>query len=120
MPWKLEFESLPELLRVVATGEAVLADFIGLIDVVGVRTERTGHRRVLVNLLGVTEGLKFTDHFSLGDEVARKLGHLERVASVVPEERRTRTSEKVANAQGVRLKVFTAEADALLWLAETQ
>jgi hypothetical protein len=50
--------------------------------------------------------------------VARRLSHLQRVASVVPSQRRTGTSEKVANAQGIRLRVFVDEAQATAWLAE--
>jgi hypothetical protein len=45
---------------------------------------------------------------------------LERLASVVPAERRTQTSEKVANAKGMRLRVFTTVPDAFAWLTDVK
>jgi stage II sporulation SpoAA-like protein len=117
MPLRLEFDERDHLLHVQATGQATLDDVLALIDTVSEVTLRNGQRRVLVNLLGVDEGLKFTDHFSVGEHVARKLAHLDKLASVVPPARKTGTSEKVANKQGARLKVFTSETPALEWLA---
>jgi hypothetical protein len=117
MPFKTEFEQRGNVLHVIATGPATLEDIIGLIEAISENTLRTGTSRALVNLLGVKEGLKFTDHFSVGEQVARQLGHLDKLASVVPEDRRTGTSEKVANAKGMRLRVFTSETPALEWLA---
>jgi hypothetical protein len=120
MALHLHYEPLPGLLRLEVSGQATLADIIALIDSLAGETQRGGYTRALVNLRAVKEGLKFTDHYSVGEEVARKLGHLERLASVVPAERRTGTSEKVANAQGMRLRVFVDEATAMAWLESTQ
>ena len=120
MALHLHYEPLPGLLRLEVSGQATLADIIALIDSLASETRLGAYTRALVNLQAVKEGLKFTDHYSVGEEVARKLGHLERLASVVPTERRTGTSEKVANAQGMRLRVFVDEAAALAWLADTQ
>ena len=120
MALQLHYEPLPGLLRVEVSGQATLADIIALIHSVAEETKRGAYTRALVNLQAVKEGLKFTDHYSVGEEVARKLGHLERLASVVPAERRTGTSEKVANAQGMRLRVFVSDAAAMAWLADTQ
>ena len=117
MPFKTEFEQRGNILHVTATGPAALDDIIALIGAVSENTLRTGASLALVNLLGVQEGLKFTDHFSVGEQVALQLGHLDKLASVVPEDRRTGTSEKVANAKGMRLRVFTSETPALEWLA---
>ncbi|MDB5872985.1 MAG: hypothetical protein JWQ07_2427 [Ramlibacter sp.] len=118
MALQLRYDALPGLMKVEVSGEASLGDLIALIDALSKQTLHSGHTRALVNLQGVKEGLKFTDHFSIGDEVARKLGHLDKLASVVPTERRTGTSEKVANAQGMRLRVFVSEEAALEWLNE--
>jgi hypothetical protein len=48
-------------------------------------TRAQGDNRVLVDLLGVTGALKFTDHF---------LYHLDKLASVVPEDKITCTRPK--------------------------
>jgi hypothetical protein len=116
MPLQVRYEPMPGLLRVEVNGQATLADIIALIDELATETRRGGYTQALVNLQAVKEGLKFTDHYSVGEEVARKLSHLDKLASVVPQERRTGTSEKVANAQGMRLRVFTSEAAAMVWL----
>lgn len=99
-------------------GEASLEALHELIDAVERNTRRGDEQRALVNLLEVGEHLKFTDHYALGEQVARKLGHLERMASVVRAERRTGTSEKVANAQGVQLRVFVSVPEAMAWLSQ--
>lgn len=116
----LKYQALPGLLRVDVAGDATLSDVIALIDQVGLETKRTGQRHVLVNLLAVKEVLKFTDHYSVGEHAARTLSHLQKLASVVPADRRTQTSEKVANAQGMRLRVFVSVADAMAWLNAAQ
>ena len=117
MPLQYEIKHLPQLVIYEVTGQAKLEDMHRLIDEVAEATLRSGTRRVLVNLLALRENLKFTDHYAIGEQVARKLGHLDRLASVVPGNRRTGTSEKVANAQGTLLRVFTDEAEALAWVA---
>ena len=119
MALQLRYEHLPGLLKAEVSGEATLADIIALIDDVAGETRRGGYTHALVNLLAVKEGLKFTDHYSVGEQVARKLDHLERLASVVPPSRRTGTSEKVANAKGMRLRVFVTETAAMEWLEES-
>lgn len=117
MPLHHEMKRLPHLVIYEVTGEAGLADMHRLIDAVAEDTIRSGDKRVLVNLLALREALRFTDHYAIGEQVARKLGHLERLASVVPATRRTGASEKVANLQGTLLRVFTDEDEALAWLA---
>jgi hypothetical protein len=120
MALQLSYQSLPGVLAFEVSGEATLADIIALIgDIAGISLG-SGERRVLVNLLAVHEGLKFTDHYSVGEEVVRQLSHLERLASVVPADRRTQTSEKVANAKGMRLRVFTTVPDAMAWLTDVK
>jgi hypothetical protein len=47
----------------------------------------------------------------------RRAKHLERLASVVPANQITHTSEKVALKQGLQLRVFTSMTEAIRWLA---
>jgi hypothetical protein len=117
MPLTYQISRLPRFVRFEVTGEATLAEMDRLIDAVAQVTTAAGDSRVLVNLLAVREQLKFTDHYAIGELVARRLSHLQRLASVVPSARRTRTSEKVANAQGTALRVFVDEVEAGAWLA---
>lgn len=118
MPLHYEFSRQPRFVRFDASGEASLQDMKDFVDHVERQTRDGGDRRVLVDLSRVRENLKFTDHYAIGELVARRLAHLERLASLVPAPRRTGTSEKVANAQGTLLRVFVAEAAAIAWLEE--
>jgi hypothetical protein len=112
------FHSTPQYLVATFVGAASLEDFFAAIDAIGRQALVSGASRVLVDLRGVQEQFKFTDHFSVGDRVATRLGHLERIASLVPPSRRTGTSEQVANQQGKLLRVFVSEADAIAWLTQ--
>ena len=115
-PFRYSTERLATHIAVHVAGIATLDDFIALIDVLAFETRRHRDRRCLVNLLQVVNELKFTDHFQIGEETARKLQNLDRLASVVPADRITRTSEKVAQQRGMELRVFTDEREALNWL----
>ena len=100
------------------SGPASMDDFAALILDTAEATRKAGDKRVLVDLLGVEGELKFTDHFQMGQLVARHLRQIERIASVVPEEKITHTSEKVAVKQGMQLRVFTSMNEAIRWLSE--
>jgi hypothetical protein len=52
----------------------------------------------------------------VGEEAARQLQHLQRIASLVPPDRLTRASEKTARRSGLNLTVFTSEEEAVAWL----
>jgi hypothetical protein len=100
------------------TGTASLEAFSQLILSMGEQTRLRGDKRVLVDLLEVAGDLKFTEHFKMGEQVARRLQHLDKVASVVPPEKLTRTSEKTALKQGFQLRVFTSMNEAIHWLTQ--
>lgn len=104
--------------RVEVKGPADVGAFVQGIRALAADTLAQGDRLLLVNLLQVEESLDATGHFVLGEQVARQLSHLSRLASVVPTARLTRTSEKVARAHGVQLRVFDAEPPALAWLLD--
>ena len=104
--------------RVEVKGPADLGAFVQAIRTLAADTLAQGDKRVLVNLQQVEESLDSTSHFVLGEQVAQQLSHLSRLASVVPESRMTRTSEKAARAHGVQLRVFSAEPAALAWLLD--
>lgn len=116
--FEVSIHRLPEFTSVKLSGPATLDDFVKLIEGMAAESRRLGDRRMLVDQLEITTTLKFTDHFRIGEEVARHMQHLEKMASVVPPERITHTSEKVALQQGMPLRVFTSMTDAIRWLGE--
>jgi hypothetical protein len=118
MPLQFSVRRLDGYTSVKVTGPASLSDFLQLIADISAQTREKGDKRVLVDLLAVEGELKFTDHFQMGQEVGQRLRHLERLASVVPEDKITRTSEKVALTQGVQLRVFTSINDAIQWVTQ--
>ncbi|HEX2546270.1 MAG TPA: STAS/SEC14 domain-containing protein [Ramlibacter sp.] len=97
-------------------GEPTLGQFLSFLQLVGVETMEWPTRRVLFDLRGIRTLTTFTEHFAVGEEVARQLGHLHRIASVVPADRITRASEKTARRSGINLTVFTDEGQAIAWL----
>lgn len=119
MSFDVKIHRSPQFTSVTVTGPASLDDFVALMTTVGEQTRRAGDKRVLVNLLGIEGDLKFTDHFQLGSQAAQLLRHLDKLASVVPADKITRTSEKVAQKQGFALRVFASVDEAVRWLGES-
>ncbi|HEY0885398.1 MAG TPA: STAS/SEC14 domain-containing protein [Ramlibacter sp.] len=109
---------LPEFTSVKLSGPATIEDFVHLIRQAGEESRLLGDRRMLVDQLDIPVTLKFTDQFRIGEEVARHLQHLEKLATVVPPDKITRTSEKVAVRHGLQLRVFTTVTEAIRWLQE--
>jgi hypothetical protein len=118
MPLQVRVQRVPEFTSVKVSGPATLPEFLAFIAEFGGDTYRHGDRRVLADLLEVQNKFKFTDHFQIGEAAAKELKHLERLASVVPANQITRTSEKVAVKQGLQLRVFTSMSDAISWLSD--
>jgi hypothetical protein len=116
--FEVSIHRLPEFTSVKLSGPATLDDFVALIEGMADESRRLRDRRMLVDQLEITTTLKFTDHFRIGEEVARHMQHLEKMASVVPPDKITHTSEKVAVQQGMQLRVFTSMTDAIHWLGE--
>jgi hypothetical protein len=103
-------------LSVIARGAASLREFFLAIDVIAVTVATQGHKRVLIDLLGVQQSLSFSEHLMLGSRVAERLAGAERIATVVPTQYRTGSSEKAAQKGGLALQAFVTRSDALAWL----
>lgn len=99
-------------------GEPSLGQFLALIRRIGLESAAWPSKRVLLDLRGIRTLTSFTDHYAVGEETARQLGHLHRIASLVDPDMITRASEKTARRSGVNLTVFTDEAEATAWLLE--
>ncbi|MBI5279789.1 MAG: STAS/SEC14 domain-containing protein [Burkholderiales bacterium] len=98
------------------SGAPTLDEMMAAVGSVAAESSAWPHGLLLVDLRGVTTLRAFTEQFTLGEQAAQKLGHLRRIASVVPEDRITRNSERPARKAGLDLRVFTDEAEALAWL----
>jgi hypothetical protein len=116
MPFHHQSSIGPQFTVVAITGEAMLDAFAELVEQVGRSSRERGDKRMLVDLRAVQGSLAFTEQFRLGQIVASELRHLQRLASVVPEDKITRTSEKVAISMGMQLRVFTSMEEATQWL----
>jgi hypothetical protein len=97
-------------------GEPSLGQFLSFLQLIAIETAGWPSKRALFDLRGVRTLTTFTEHYAIGEEAARQLGHLHRIASVVDADRITRASEKTARRSGINLTVFTDEAEAIAWL----
>lgn len=114
LSFKVEHREGYSVVRV--DGEPSLGQFLSFLHLIGVETSAWPVKRVLFDLRGVRTLTAFTEHYTVGEEAARQLRHLERIASVVPPDRLTRASEKTARQAGANLSVFTEEGEAIAWL----
>lgn len=108
----------PRYIRVAVTGRPSIGQLLSLIHLLGVESETWEQDKVLVDLRAVTSEFTRMEQFRIGEEAAASLSHMERIASVVPEERITRVSEKAARRNGVNVCVFHDERAALAWLLD--
>ena len=99
-------------------GAPSLGQFVSLIRQIGVESAAWPSKRVLFDLRGIRTLTSFTDRYTIGQETARQLGHLHRIASLVDPDIITRAGEKTARRSGVNLTVFTDEAESTAWLLE--
>lgn len=102
----------------VASGPALICDALGLLEMVGRVTKEQGNDRALLDMISVEILLTPAEHVRVGEHAAAALGHLTKVAAVVPESLRVGTGERAAQDKGLILKTFTNLSDAMAWLEE--
>jgi hypothetical protein len=105
-----------DFVQMVVVGPATISGFVELVHRVEDESKTWADRRVLVDLRGVEGRLDAAEQVFLGEMVAQHLPHLERVASVVPEDQITRNSENAAQTMGMQLRVFSSREEATDWL----
>ena len=120
MPIEVRYRHERDHVVVTFGGAATLEEFLSALQEVGADSVAWPGSHVIVDLRGVSTRYSFTDQLRIGEAVGLNLGHLRRVAAVVPPERITRVGEKVANRSGARAGVFETEADALAWMRAGQ
>jgi len=101
---------------VVLRGTPTLGDLLVYLEELALQSREWQPPFVLFDIREIQTLTAFTEQFQLGQAVALRLRHLRRIASLVPEGRRTGTSQKVARSGGANLMVFTDRAAAVAWV----
>jgi hypothetical protein len=107
-----------EHLVVELTEQVQLEPLLSLIRKLGHATRSHGDKRILFDLLRLEGDMHAIGQIQIGQMVARSFPHMEKVASVVPAEKITRASEKIAREHGVNLRIFDNLKDAQTWFRE--
>jgi hypothetical protein len=116
VPASLHYTHGPTFAVAEVTALAFVEDAEPLLQELAEHTRRHGDRRLLVNLIDVVGTFGHDEQQAIGLLAYRYLSHLERVASLVPQEKITRVSESAARAKGMELRVFTVFMEAVEWL----
>lgn len=103
-------------MRVVLSGAPSVGHILSLLHVLGVESEAWPHPRFVMDVLGVSTPLTTQDEFEIGLQMSTSLRHLDRVAILVRSERVTRVSERAAVRNGVEVRVFDLESEAVAWM----
>jgi hypothetical protein len=118
MPFTITVDREQQYVRFNVSGPASLKNYFDLIDTAAKDTLARGETLGMVDLRGVVGRLCFTDQFFIGDVVGQKLTHMQKLASLVPQDPASYNSEKVATRKGVNLRSFEDEVIAIAWLLE--
>ncbi|HEY8360878.1 MAG TPA: STAS/SEC14 domain-containing protein [Ramlibacter sp.] len=118
MPFKLRYKHGSAMSLVEVSGLAFAEQAEDVIEAIQERSMEHHDKRLLIDLTDVVGTLGPAEHQALGLLAVRYLSHLERVASLVPQDKITRVSEAAAQAQGLQLRVFTDLTDAVDWLVQ--
>jgi hypothetical protein len=100
MPFHLRYKRGTAMSVVEITGRAFAEQAQEVVRVIRARTREHGDKRLLIDLTDVDGTLGPREHQALGLLAARFLSHLERMASLVPEDKITRVSEARRRARG--------------------
>jgi hypothetical protein len=118
IPFTVTVERRPRYVLCHVSGVASLKNYFDLIDEAAKYTVAHGDKLAMVDLREVSGRLGFTDQFSIGEMMVKKLGHMTKVASVVADDPTTYGSVKVANRKGLNLRSFDNEEEAVAWLLD--
>jgi hypothetical protein len=106
----------PGYTRITLSGKTTRNRRLRLLDRIIAETTSRGIDRVLVDSLKTTGDISTVERYEFGQEAARVLGGLSKVAIILVRDRADRFAETVAQNRGANIAVFTTEADALEWL----
>lgn len=104
--------------RVTIGGSPSLEAFLSMLHLVGIESEGWKARPVLFDLRGVRTKFSPRDHAEIGLQVAASMLHVGRVAALVRPQRYTRVGERVGRRDGLDVRMFVDETQALVWLKD--
>ncbi|TWO70106.1 STAS/SEC14 domain-containing protein [Caenimonas sedimenti] len=102
--------------RLTVVGKPTFDELLSLIHVVGVHSGEWPGELLLLDLRGILTRYSREQEYRVGQEIVTSLGHLRRIASIVPTDRITRLAERAARRSGLRVRVFDDKAEAVEWL----
>lgn len=104
--------------RITVSGNPSLEAFLSMLHLIGIESEGWKTRAVLFDLRGVRTGFSPREHAEIGLQVAASMLHIGRVAALVRPHRYTRVGERVGRRDGLDVRMFVDEAQALVWLKD--
>jgi len=113
---QIQLARLPDHVEVCLSGQIDLAAMLEMLRRLGKLTHAQGDELVLMDLLALEGHVPLSGQLQVGEQIAHSMAHLRRMVSVVPSDKLTRTSEKLARAQGLQFKVFDSKDEAITWL----
>jgi len=116
MAFRLSITRSPRMTAAQVTALASHEDAQEIVAAIERETREHGDKRLLIDLTDVVGTLEADTHRWLAELAFRHLSHLERIASLVPEEKITRVTEQAAQAKGMQLRVFAELTSAVEWL----
>jgi predicted nucleic acid-binding Zn ribbon protein len=116
MAFRLSITRSPRMAAAQVTALASHDEAQEIVMAIAEQTREHGDKRLLIDLTDFVGTLDIDSHRWAGELVFRHLSHLERIASLVPEDKITRVSEQTAQAHGVQLRVFAELTSAVEWL----
>lgn len=102
-------------LLLICTGAPAFDDFLALVDLAAALCRREGWRRVLVDCVSVPPTFTPDELVKIGEYAGMKLAG-NRVALVVPDEKRFDATRSAAASAGGKLRYFMSHLDAANWL----
>jgi len=118
MPFTLNYQHGERMAVAEISGLAFIEEAPDVVERIRQASLAHGDQRLLIDLKDVVGTLEPQDHQVLGRLAATQLGHLRKIASLVPEDKITRVSEQAARTLGVQLRVFTSLTAAVAWLTQ--
>lgn len=119
MPFTVTVDVQTRYVRYQVSGPASLKNYFDLIEEAARQTLAEGQKLALVDMRGVIGRLHLSDQVFIGEMVVRKLDHLRKLATVVPDSPDTYHSEKVAKRHGFQLQGFAGDVEAIAWLLDS-
>jgi len=108
----------PGYLEFVCSGQHVPGDWEELVEVVHEQCERSGTKRILVDVLNLDIGLDNMTRYRVGILVAEKFGPTHRIAALTPAEQINYFWETVAHNRGAKVKTASERDVLVTWLYE--